>query len=196
MKRIAIVCNKCGKKDYPDLYYSPWTTKLMIKNCLCNTCANWSEIINRKEGDMIIIDGVAYSFLPQQKNIMPNSTLGYNGEWLFALKKDGKVIGSNDVWRLGVPPDSFLNEFNNGWFISRKAYNIIRIRKNMCHKRGCLDRFHCYLYDIATERDKRFNKVPKDYIIGSEKCPVFVNITKDIKHYNVLNNIDSNHLSL
>lgn len=196
MRKLVIICDKCSKKEYPDNCHDSTILKIMLDNSLCCKCATWKHIIDRDGDKLKIIDGYAYSFYPPQYSIVPNGMLGQNGKWVYVLEKNGKVIKSNDVWPCGKVPDQYRKELpDDGWFITKRAYNIIKMRNSPCKKKGCVDRFHCYLYDLTTEKEELFVKPKRNHIVGEEKCPSFVNILKDIHRYDVLHQIDSQHLS-
>lgn len=45
-----------------------------------------------------------------------------------------------------------------------------------CKSKGCFDRYHCYWYNVKLmEKYGPWNKIPKNYIVGSEMCESFIN---------------------
>lgn len=198
MRRTVVICDKCGRREYLDSCHDSNIAKIMLENSLCHECAVWKNIIDRDNGMLKVIGRFAYVFYKPQYFVSPNGTMGQNGRWTYILNKDGSVYKSNDVWPCGMVPSQYREELpDSSWFISCRAYNIIKRRSRPCARKGCADRFHCYLYDIWTEKDGLFRKIRKDYIIGEERCPSFVNILKDIHRYDVVqHHIDSKHLSL
>lgn len=184
-----IVCDKCGCKEYAvgieKLMETSELHKLMVSQCLCSSCAQWTRMIGNAQ-NLEVIDGIAYSFNPMVYNKQPNMILGQKGKKFRILKKDGSVMMSNDVWKVGQVPLSFRDQYpDTAWFISTHAFGVLKARQGrLCDKKGCYDRYHCLVYNILAEKSK-FNNIPRDYIVGSERCGSFVNINKDIRNYDV-----------
>lgn len=199
MKVRYLLCEKCGKKEMLNNppCHNEIISRIMLSKCFCYECAFWEAIKDRKLGDCQIIEGICYLIYPAVKgDAIYLNILGQNGRDMYLLKRDGSVLHSNDVWVIGKVPERYRNILcDTAWLITKRAYNIIRNSKSMCKKRGCMDRYHCYLYDISIEKDGPFNKITRDYIVGSEHCGRFVNITRDIIRYDVLHQIDSKHFS-
>lgn len=199
MKIKYLLCEKCGRKE--PLNNPPCSdtmiSQIMLSKCYCYECALWDAVIEGRLGNFQIIDGVCYIFLPTVTGDEVHlNILGQNGKDIYMLTKDGSVLYSNDVWLLGKVPENYRGVLcDTAWSITKRAYNIIKRSKSMCKKRGCMDRYHCYFYDISIEKDGPFNKITKDYIVGSEHCGRFVNIIKDIYRYDVLHQFDSKHFS-
>lgn len=186
-----IVCDKCGKKEdvvgIEKLAETSTLHKLMISQCLCSSCAQWEKFFNSNPENLEIIDGFVYHFNPMVYKKEPNTILGQRGKRFRILRRDGSVATSNDVWKVGEVPLAFREQHpDTAWFITPRAYGILKSRKGnwLCDHKGCYDRYHCLLYDIVAEKTK-FNRIPKNYIVGSERCFRFININKDIRNYNV-----------
>lgn len=185
-----IVCDKCGRKEnvvgIEELAKQDEKCRLMISECLCSTCATWEQFIKNKSPNAEIIDGYAYIFNPYVLDISPGTILGQKGRKFRILRKDGIVKKSNDVWNIGKVPEHYRDQLpDTAWFITTKGYNILNaLQGRLCNKKGCYDRYHCLVYDIVNEKVK-YNSIPRDYIVGTERCGSFVNINKDIRNYNV-----------
>lgn len=186
-----IICDKCGTKENAVGIEEQAKTnaiyKLMISKSLCYKCAWWLNFVNGNPKNLEIIDGYAYIFNPMVKDVQPNMILGQNGKKLMILRKDNSIAVSNDVWTIGKVPLAFYNEYpETAWFINTYAFNVLKARRgNLCDKKGCYDRYHCLVYNILNEKVK-YNNIPRDYIVGSERCGSFININKDIRNYNVV----------
>lgn len=197
MKIRYLICEKCGKKEVlnnPPCQDSN-IANIMLSKCYCYECSSWEVIKADKSGKYQIINGVCYMVLPSvSKKDACTNILGQDGKEMYFLLEDGNVIYSNDTWLVGRVPQTYMGELQDtGWLITKRAYNIIRRAKWFCRKKGCMDRYHCYLYTLLAEKDGPFNKIPKDYIVGSEHCGRFVNMTRDIYRYDVLRQVDSEH---
>lgn len=201
MKVKYIVCEKCGFKERLKTPASDNAdiAKIMLSKCYCYECAYWEAVKIGVFGNYEIINGTCYSPLPAiYDEKIAISVLGQDGKKMWIMKRDGKVIYSNDCWLIGKIPTRLLKEFpDTAYMVTRRAYNLIRKNKKKCKKIGCMDRYHCYFYDINCELSGPFNKIPKDYVVGSEKCTRFVNLNKDIKRYDITTDFktDSKHIS-
>lgn len=201
MKVRYIVCEKCGRKEPLKTPASDneSVSQIMMDKCYCYECAYWEAVKNGLFGEYVTINGVCYLPLPPvSKEDALVGILGQGGKKMFMLKSDGEAIYSNDCWIIGMVPQRLLKDFPDTAFsINKRAYNLISRNTRKCVKRGCMDRYHCYFYDMECEPSGPFNKIPKDYVVGSEKCTRFVNLNKDICHYDVMIDLktDSKHIS-
>ena len=139
-------------------------------------------IINPPEC-MEIINQTVYSFLPYQE---PRFGI-ILGETLYILRKNGELAMTNDAWNKGVIPWRFQDRLpNTAYSLSKKVFNKLSKGRMGCLARGCFDRYHCYRYNYRMEFDVGpYNCVPKDWIVGSERCPAFINL-KDIRGFDYI----------
>ena len=167
-------CKYCGKK----IYSTEFTPKLDKSQLVCGECAYWNNLINTPNQYIEVINYTAFEFLPYQEPGLGKIL----GETMYILRKNGEVAMSNDVWEKGKIPDRFLSYFpNTAYAISKKIYRKLSKGKMGCWAKGCFDRYHCYRYDYKKEIGKEpYNIVPKDWTVGNEHCPAFINIL-DIK---------------
>lgn len=190
LKTGLMYCPKCGRPFLDENFrkVNP-VYQLMAKKKICYNCAYWE--LFRLEDDMEIIQGIIYRILPPQKP-EPGVTLGI-GKMRYILKKDMTVKKSNDIWKVAEIPLRYRVEYpDTAWWVSKVFHDKWGKYKYKCNARGCLDRYHCFRYDIKREYEKGpFNKVPRDWINGNEHCRYFINIL-DIKRYDDL--IDINDL--
>lgn len=200
MKVRYILCEKCGKKEIVKTPVSDneEVSRIMLSKCYCYECAFWEAVKSEKFGEYVTINGVCYNPLPPvYDEYAAIGILGQNGKKMWMMKRNGELVYSNDCWVIGVVPQRLLTEFPDTAFtISKRAYNIIRRRGNKCNKKGCMDRYHCFLYDLDCESEGRFNKIPNDYKVGEEKCTRFINLNKDIERYDITLDLktDSTHI--
>lgn len=179
-------CTKCGRVGYFNYYTSNSDVcRLMHSKKLCWKCAYWENIkINPPEG-FEIIDDCCYQVLPYIDNPTADMILGGNGETKYLLKNNGEVIKSNDIWLVAKIPNKYIHEFvPTAWVIPKKLYTKAKKSSHKCYAKGCMDRYHCfrYVYQQEFTEDGPFNHVPLDWIVGSERCPAFLNIL-DIPHF-------------
>ena len=153
------------------------------KGLVCNDCATWLNYIRSQRPNMEVIAGVCYDFLPPQTNIGAGDMLG-GGRMKYILKKDGSTKKSNDIWRIGVVPLHLRHILpDTGWWCSRKMFYRLQRTPFVCMNQGCYDRYHCLRYDIKQEyATGPYNSIPRNYCVGDEKCPSFINIL-EIQHY-------------
>ena len=178
-------CSQCGKPVYAfNLYDKEMLCTIMLKKHICWECAYWEHFLKRPPDHLEIIGNKCYQVLPFVEDTNFNQILGGNGKTKFLLKKDGTCIKSNDIWWLNIIPFQYQNQLTpTGWWTTRNVYNSLQRSKHKCIAKGCLDRYHCYRYQYQIEFDKEpYNKVPNDWIIGSERCPAFISL-HDIKDY-------------
>ena len=181
MRAKKIVCKIC-KKEFWDIY----STLRHDGKDICHDCSNWLQLISFRMDKTEVISGVAYEVLPVVNDNDINCTIITGMDTMhYILKKDGSLIRSNDIWKIGDVPYHFRERLpDTGWWINRSIYNRIRqVGKHKCRQTQCYDRYHCLHYDYKIEFDKGpYNYIPRDYIVGFENCRHFVNMN-DIKDY-------------
>ena len=87
------------------------------------------------------------------------------------------VYACRDLVLRGTIPPQFRPILPDQYkFLTKDEYcRIYRYRGQMCLAKGCFDRYHCIWYrkEVA-EPNGPWNTIPKNYVIGSEDCPSFV----------------------
>lgn len=184
-----IVCNQCGKKFWNHGWAFSPLGEFAKRKEVCLECARWLDYIRKQHKDHIIIDGVIYRVLPKQKKAY-GVILGSKGKIKFILKKDRTAIESNDIWVVGTIPELFRDKLpDTGWWVTDKTMGKRLVSEDFkCEGRQCYDRYHCYRYDYTQEFEEGpFNAIPKDWIVGDERCGSFVNIQciKGYDYYNI-----------
>ena len=108
-------------------------------------------------------------------------------ETIYIQKKDGTALMSNDVWNKGAIPIRFQSWFpDTAYSISKKTYKKLIRGRMGCRARGCFDRYHCYRYDYKREfAEGPYNAIPKDWIVGEERCPAFIDL-REIKNFDYI----------
>ena len=174
-----LVCSICGQPinihDY-DLHLR--LPQKMLGERLCYRCAFWKDKAEHPDPNREIINGQHYIFKPMVKE--KHYFQGMGGRFVYILKTDGTVKMSNDVWFQGEIPKHFLPLFpDTAKIISRQMYFKIKKCQKWfkCNRIGCYDRYHCYWYhqEIMEPDGKAWNKVPKNWVVGGELCPSFLN---------------------
>lgn len=178
-------CKRCGKQVYAfNLYNEEKLCRTMKRKQICWECAYWEAFLKHPPDYLEIIGNRCYQVLPFVANTNFNQILGGNGKTRFLLKKDGTCIKSNDIWWINIIPPQYQNALQpTGWWTTRKVYDSLCRSQHKCVAKGCLDRYHCYRYQYQTEFDKPlYNVVPKDWVVGDERCPAFISL-HNIKDY-------------
>ena len=178
-------CVYCGKDICTFNFDKKSPIYLMMRKVgCCYECAYWENLYDNPLEHMEVIEHTLYDFLPYREPRFGEML----GSTMYILRIDGTPVYSNDVWKKGKIPNYFLHKFpETAYPISKKTYKKLTTGRMGCVAIGCLDRYHCYRYNIQNElKTGPYNKVPRDWIVGDEKCPAFINL-KEIKHYNYTN---------
>lgn len=179
MAHTFITCSFCGKQEDIEAFRSiknPLVSRMRNKQ-ICFDCAYWMNWQNNPEPDTIVISGKLYKLTTPLKQLPLNKT---RARALRFIVKTGtkEVYTITDMILRGAIPKRLSQLIPDQYkFITRDEYRrIIGFDADMCLSKGCFDRYHCLWYraDIA-EPDEPWNIVPKDYQIGGENCPSFIN---------------------
>lgn len=174
-------CKQCGKQVYAfNLDVNEEICVTMQKKRICWECAYWAWYLHHLPERLEIVGNNCYQVFPFIKNPNFNQILGSNGKTKYLLKRNGACIRSNDIWWVNTIPYKYQNVLPpTGWWTTKRVYKSLQRSQHKCIARGCLDRYHCYRYQYQIEYDKEpYNKVPKDWNIGGERCPAFIPITE------------------
>lgn len=183
--RSAITkCSICGKRVCNAFFdkESPIYLQMVEKNC-CYDCAYWEDLIANPPENMEVVNQTLYDFKPY---IEPKLGM-FLGQTMWILKKDGTPMMSNDVWNKGKIPLQFRDRLpDTAYEVSKKTYKKLTTGRMGCRSVGCFDRYHCYRYDYRHEFGQApYNRVPRDWIVGDEGCPAFINL-REIKHFDYI----------
>jgi hypothetical protein len=148
--------------------------KLMDERNICFRCAFWSDKIENPLPYREIINGEHYVFHPYQNK--PVFFQGYGGREFYALRNDGSLIMSNNVWYQGQIPEIFREKLpDTARMISKKTYKKLVGNNFKCQAKGCWDRYHCFRYDISIEESAgAWNVIPCMHVPGEENCESFI----------------------
>lgn len=176
---ITVTCKFCHAEENIIEYDPPGETLLfMSRDNVCAKCAYWMDKIKHPDVGREIIGGhyfIVHPFVKRPNNVIK----GTEGKEFYIRENDGTLIKSNNVWCQGEIPVYFRNELlDTANFLSLITYTKLHNDPHTCYAKGCWDRYHCLRYNLECERDGPFNKVPANHIIGSEKCPSFINVNE------------------
>ena len=179
------VCTKCGKTYFAyNMYSNSVVVKIMEQKQVCWECAYWENFIMTPPDHLEVIGNRCYQIFPYVEKTDVFQILGGGGETGYFLKKDGTCAPVNDVWWINVIPWQYQQQFQpTGWWVTRNFYRKYMRMRKPCTAKGCLDRYHCYRYQYQQEFGKEpYNIVPKDWVVGDERCPAFLPLS-EIKGY-------------
>lgn len=186
MAHTFIHCTHCGKTVDLEAYRLTGSSLVakMRSEQLCFDCAYWLQWLLNPETGVIVVNGAIYKMTEdmwQPSAIQSRASdmkFIVNPATLDAYAVRGLVLR-------GRIPKHFQTQIPNQYkFISRDTYHrFMGYEAEMCMLKGCFDRYHCVWYNPAiAEPDGPWNTIPKNYQIGSEDCPSFINkhgITND-----------------
>lgn len=178
-------CSRCGKRLLWQGYSTQHKlTKLMERKSLCYDCAYWEDIIANPPRHMEVVGRSILQVCPEADKSDRTVILGGKGKFRFFLTNDFRAFRSNDVWLLGRVDDEHARMFApTAIEITRKAYASLMENPRKCKARACFDRYRCLRYNLALEAEGAYNKIPKGWKIGDERCKYFIDMDKDIiKH--------------
>lgn len=179
MAHTYISCSFCGKREDLELFRtisSPLVSKMRTER-LCFDCAYWKQWMKHPEPETIIVSGCVYKqsgplFKPKHQQLRANAIK-------FLMDKSTRnVYGCLGLALRGRIPHQFSKLLPDQFqFISSDTYQRINgFEAEMCLSKGCFDRYHCIWYNSSVaEPEEPWNTIPKNYQIGSENCPSFVN---------------------
>jgi hypothetical protein len=135
--------------------------------------------MDNREPDTLIISGEVYKLT--NPLVKPNyqASTARDMRFLVDVNNPFNVYGVRGLILRGKIPEKINRLFlrDQYKFITRTVHNRIKYYgAEYCLSKGCFDRYHCLWYraDIA-EPNEPWNTIPKNYIIGGEDCPSFVN---------------------
>lgn len=180
-------CKRCGKNYFTfNLSQSGDVPKIMKEKKICWECAYWEWFAKSPPEHLEIIGNKCYQIFPFVETDSIFQILGGRGKIKYLLKRDGTCQKVNDIWWLNTIPWQYQQQPElqpTGWWVTKRFYGKFIKMKKLCTAKGCLDRYHCYRYQYQQEfGTPPYNYVPRDWIVGSERCPAFLPL-KDIDGY-------------
>lgn len=150
---------------------------MVEKERLCFDCAYWNGIVRNPQPNTAIISGGLYH-ISNLKTYLNGNEIRIP-KWRFLQDmSSNKARACTDCKLIGVVPPQFKSVLPDRYrFITKEAFvRIQQYRGTQCLCRGCWDRYYCFWYNRSeAEPHGAWNKVPKDYVIGGEKCESFIN---------------------
>ncbi len=179
MAHSFITCLFCGKREDLEAFRSvrtPLVSKMRAEQ-LCFDCAYWKTWISDPEPDTVVISGKLYKL--SQPLIQPTMLQARAKGLLFMIDAaESKAYAGQSLILRGTIPPQFSTAIPDQYkLITKDEYcRIYRYNAEMCLSKGCFDRYHCIWYhQEISEPNGPWNTIPKNYVIGSENCPSFVN---------------------
>ena len=136
-----------------------------IGNDTCFECSFWLNVARNPKPHFQVINGQYFSFPPIVKK---------GCKVRHILTTEGDVIDSTELFNYGLIPERFKHLFRTtAHFLPYQVWRRIKANQGFqCKRLGCWDRLQCMWFN---EEKKDWNEIPKDYQIGGEECPLFVN---------------------
>lgn len=173
-------CRLCGA-DYSVFFVraSSSIRNTMIREGVCSRCASWMTRKKDPEAREEVIDGVVYRVYPFRDTVRPGDFLGGNGKVRYIMDLDTHTCyKSNDVWKIGAPPEPFRTA-DTAMFTDSRTHRVFRDGPFECHGVACLDRYTCAMYfKEKMEADGAVNRIPEGWVDGDERCWFYINIEK------------------
>lgn len=177
-------CACCGSKVLLHGYDSQnRIARIMEQKNVCYDCAFWQDMIDYPPEYLEIISNKCLRVHPVADKGDKTLILGGKGKMRYFMRPDQSLFQSNDIWIIGTIPQRFKDSFKpTAIEITLKAYRQLRRTNKKCNARACLDRYHCFRYNLEQENDESgpYNSIPPKWKIGDEHCGFFID-RKDIQ---------------
>lgn len=171
------VCKCCGTRTLFQGYnVQNRLTHIMEKQQICYECAFWQDIAQYPPEHLEIIGKRCLRIYPVANKKDKTLILGGKGKMRYFVRFDRSVFQSNDIWTIGVIPDRFVSKFRpTATEITFKAFRQLQRNDKRCQARACLDRYHCFRYNLELERiTEPYNSIPANWKVGNEHCRSFI----------------------
>lgn len=186
MANTFITCTCCGKREDLEAFRSlrnPLVSKMRSEQ-ICFECAYWLNWLENPEPDTITMNGKLYKLDPPLRQLPVCQATAKSLRFVIKIGTKEVYAVKNMMLKGTVPAHLSHLIVDQYRFIARDEYcRIIGFNAEMCLSKGCFDRYHCLWYrkDIA-EPNEPWNIIPKDYQIGGECCPSFIDKYKFNNH--------------
>lgn len=155
-------------------------TRIMKQKGICYECAFWQELTAYPPEYLEVVNNRCLKIYPVADKKDKTLILGGKGKMRYFMRPDQSLFQSNDIWIIGTIPKRFLDKFQpTAIEITSKAYRQLKRTNKKCNARACLDRYHCFRYDVEQENNNPYNTIPPKWKVGDEHCGFFIN-RKDI----------------
>lgn len=175
------VCKCCGARMFLQGYNNKnRIVRIMEKQMVCYECAFWMDIIEYPPEHLEVIGNKCLRIYPVANKKDKTLILGGKGKMRYFTRLDFFAFQSNDIWTIGTIPDRFSSMLHStAMEITLKAYKQLQRNNKRCQARACLDRYHCFRYNAALERETGpYNSIPANWKVGNEYCGSFINFNE------------------
>lgn len=166
-------CTKCGSRIFIQGFNKEHRLSYIMKrDKVCYDCAFWEDIIEYPPKYTEVVGTKCIKICPGISKKELGVTLGGKGKTRYFMRPDMSLLCSNDIWNIGEIPERFRDKLKPTLTeITEKAYKQLTRNDKLCQARACFDRYHCFRYNIALEKeDGPYNTVPQNWRIGNEHC--------------------------
>lgn len=158
-------CIHCGRivRDYEQRM--TFDSRIQLEDSkVCFNCSFWLNAAQNPILHAQVIDDQLFSFPPVVKK---------GGKVRHILTIKGEMIDSTELFNYGKIPEQFKHLFpTTAHFVKCHVYRKLKTNYT-CRRLGCWDRINCFWF---REKNRNWNKIPKDYVPGGEHCPMYINI--------------------
>lgn len=171
--RSTKICAHCGSRIFTQGFDDQHRlSHIMIRKGICYECAFWEELIAYPPQDTEVLGNKCLKICPGISKKSIGVILGGKGKVRYFMRPDMQVLCSNDIWQIGTIPERFRNQLTPTLVeITKKAYKQLKRNDKKCQARACLDRYHCFRYNLELEKEHEpYNKVPVNWKVGNEHC--------------------------
>lgn len=149
----------------------------MREERLCFECAYWINYIANPDPNAIIASHKVIKQIEPFRYV--NMTQARKKDMQFVIDlKTKQIYGCSGLIVRAEIPQAFWDKMPDQYkLISKDTYSrFYKFQAANCRAKGCYDRYHCWWYHPElVEGDTPWNKIPDNYVVGSELCPSFIN---------------------
>lgn len=174
-------CKCCGTRMLLQGYNTRnRITHIIQKQKVCYECAFWKDIIEYPPQYLEVIGNKCLKIYPIANKKDKTLILGGKGKMRYFARSDYSVFQSNDIWTIGTIPDRFIAALRpTAVEVTLKAYRQLLHNSKKCQARACLDRYHCFRYNLELEQETGpYNFIPANWKIGNEHCKSFISFNE------------------
>lgn len=169
----------CGATfDYKQYKWGTADIREAISKKICFECLFWERFAVMLHQTIEVINGKVYQIekIQKQDSGIENDLRSNIKNKCYIMYLENKTVEQlNRAVYIGIPPEKYKSKFpNTAIFIKKSTYLKLTKCYIDCDNKGCWDRYHCFQYNIAKEKEP-WNVVPKYHKIGNENCPCFIN---------------------
>lgn len=145
--------------------------KIMIEQNCSYEEAYWKWFENRKMSvkRIEIVNNYVFGF-----DVMDRADEDYKHDHrqrYLVIPRTHEILQINHIIRIGK-----TSKKNTAISIDYSTFCRLRRTEYTCKMKGCFDRYSCLWYHTEDEHDEPWNKIPDDWVLGSEQCESFFNV--------------------